>query len=247
MDATLNQYLAAGLIQHSTSPYSNPLVVTSKSGQVLDSLGSGWVFSLFDLVSSLHQMEAHKDTVPLTAFCTPSGLYVWLVMPQDSSDLPGRFVKVINEAIKDLKQVVAHLDDVIVFDSDPIAHVQRIRSLFECLPKHNLKLSPPKARLSATDANFLGHSISTPALHPKAEKTSALVNTPMSTDVKQVRALMGGINYYGSFFPDLSKRLRPINSLLRKGVQFLFTPAVEKLVREILGELATSTIQVFPN
>ena len=35
--------------------------------QVLDSLGKGRVFSLFHLVSSLHQITAHKDTVPLTA------------------------------------------------------------------------------------------------------------------------------------------------------------------------------------
>ena len=30
VDATLNQYLAAGLIQHSTPPYSSPLVIISK-------------------------------------------------------------------------------------------------------------------------------------------------------------------------------------------------------------------------
>ena len=79
VDATLDQYLAAGLIQHPTSPYSNPLVVIpKKSGgvritvnykklnkisslsqlpiprvdQVLDSLSKGRVFSLFDLFSS---------------------------------------------------------------------------------------------------------------------------------------------------------------------------------------------------
>ena len=97
MDATLKQYLAAGLIQHSTSPYSSPpVVISKKSGgvritvnykklnqinklgqlpilrvdQALDSLGSGRVFFLFDLVSSFHQIMTHKDTVPLTAFCT---------------------------------------------------------------------------------------------------------------------------------------------------------------------------------
>ena len=31
VDATLNQYLAPGLIQHSTSPYSSPLVVIPKN------------------------------------------------------------------------------------------------------------------------------------------------------------------------------------------------------------------------
>ena len=111
----------------------------------MDTLGSGRVFSLFDLVSSLHQIKAHKDTVPLTALCTPTGFYEWIVMPQSSSAWPGCFVKVINVVIKDFKQVAAYLD-VIVFDSDPIAHVQTIRSLFECLPKHKISSFPPRRR-----------------------------------------------------------------------------------------------------
>ena len=52
----------------------------------------------------------------------------------------------------------------------------------------------------------------------------------MAKDVKQLRALMAGANYYRKKLPDLSKRLCPINSLLRKGDKFLFTPAMEKLV-----------------
>ena len=107
-------------------------------------------------------------------------------MPQGSSASPGWFVKMINEVIKDLKQVTAYLDDVTVFNSDPIAHVQTIHSLFERLRKHNITLSPSKARLGATDANFLGHSISPAGLRPNAEKMSAWINMPMPTDVKSV-------------------------------------------------------------
>ena len=93
--------------------------------QVLDSLGSGRVFSLFDVVFSFHQIKAPKDTDPLAAFCTPTGLNKWFVMSQGSSASP-RWFKVINEVINDLKQVAAYLDDVIVFESDPVAHVQKI-------------------------------------------------------------------------------------------------------------------------
>ena len=120
----------------------------------------------------------------------------------------------------------------------PRCHCVRFRSDSTCPddsftlrmpPKaENLKLSPSKARLGATDANFLGHSISPAGLCPNAEKVSALINMPMPTDVKQIRTLMGGINYYRNFLPKLSKRLRPINPLLRKGVKFQFTPAMEK-------------------
>ena len=62
----------------------------------------------------------------------------------------------ISEVVKSLAQVAAYLDDVIVFDSDPTAHVKAIRALFERLRKHNLKLSPSKARLSATGPFFTG-------------------------------------------------------------------------------------------
>ena len=101
--------------------------------------------------------------------------------------------------------------------------------------------------MGATDANFLGHSISPADLRQNAEDVSALINISMTTDVKQVHALMCGVNYHGIFLPDLSKRLRPINSLLWRGVAFAFTSAIEKLVREILAELATPPILFFPN
>ena len=43
-------------------------VLTPRGDQVLDFLGKGWIFSFFELVSSFHQITAHKDTVPPMAF-----------------------------------------------------------------------------------------------------------------------------------------------------------------------------------
>ena len=44
--------------------------------------------------------------------------------------------------------------------------------------------------------------------------------------------MLGGTGYYHKFLRELSKRVRPITSLLRKGVKF--TPAMEVIVSEIL-------------
>ena len=68
---------------------------------------------------------------------------------------------------------------------------------------------------------------------------------PMPRDLKQVRALLGGVRHYHKFLRDFSKRIRPITSLLRKGVKFEFTSAMEVIVREILAELAAPLILVF--
>lgn len=63
---------------------------------------------------------------------------------------------------------------------------------------------------------------------------------------KQVRSLLGGVNYYGEFLANLSRRLRPINTLLKQGATFDFTPAMETVVRDILRELAKPPILVYP-
>ena len=166
-------------------------------------------------------------------------------MPQGRSASPGWFVKFINEVVKGLGQVAAYLNDVIVFDSDPTAHVENIRALFERLRKHNLKFSPSKARLGATDTDVLGHSISPAGVGPNVDRKSALTKMPMPRDLKQVRALPGGVGYYRKFLRVLSKRIRPITSLLRKGVKFELTPSMEVIVREIIAELAGPPILVF--
>ena len=130
-------------------------------------------------------------------------------MPQGSSAAPGWFVKVINEIIKDLANVAAYLDDVIVFDSDPPAHILTIAGLFKKLRKHNLKLSPSKAKIGATDADFLGHTISPAGIRPNVSKVAALTKMPMPSDLKQLWSLFGGLSYYRIFSADMAKELGP--------------------------------------
>ena len=174
VDLVLDEYLSAGLTQHSTSPSSSPIVVIPKRsggtrvtvnykklnsisslGQlpiprvegILTKLNKGAIFSLLDFTGSFHQIIACKDTVPLTAFATPTRLFEWLRMPMGASQSPGWFVKVINEVINGLPGLEAYLDDVVKFGENPAYTllVAGVRALVERLRQHHLKLSPPKA------------------------------------------------------------------------------------------------------
>ena len=115
--------------------------------QVLDSLGKRQVFPCSAWF--LRSIRLPPTRIPFLSrrFGTPAGLYERLVMPQGSSASPVWCVKVIDDAIKDLEQVSAYLDDVIALDSDPMAYVKTMRTLFERLCKHNnLNFSPSNAR-----------------------------------------------------------------------------------------------------
>ena len=273
-DAILDSYIAAGLIQHSTSPWSSPLVcVPKKSGgiritvnyqklnkvteipqiaiprvdEVLDTLGGGSVFSVFDLFSGFTQLTIHPDTIPLTAFCTPNGLYEWLRMPQGAAGAPAWFVSVMRLVTAGLDNIRMYLDDAIGSDDCPINHVATLATFFARLRLHKLKLSPDKSRIGAARVDFLGHVISADGVRPNDDRVAALTRMPMPTDIKQLRSLLGGLSYYRKFLPNMARRIRPITALLKKGATFDFTSAMEDIVRALLAELAAPPILVFPD
>ena len=181
-DAILDFYLAAGLIQHSTSPWSSPLVcVPKKSGgiritvnyqklnevteiqiailrvdEVLDTLGGGSFFSVFNLFSGFTQLTIHPNTIPLTAFCTPDGLYKWLRMPQGAAGAPAWFVSVMRLVTAGLDNIKMYFDDAVGSDECPIHHVATLATFFARLRLHQLKLSPDKSRIGAARVDFFG-------------------------------------------------------------------------------------------
>ncbi|CAB1108007.1 unnamed protein product [Ectocarpus sp. CCAP 1310/34] len=103
-------------------------------------------------------------------------------------------------------------------DEDPLGHVLNLIEFFKRLGQYNLKLSPGKARVGATHANFLRHTISPAGAIPDGVKSRALTHMPSPTNVRQLRSRLGGLSYYRKFLKNLATKVRPLNSLLKQGV-----------------------------
>ena len=67
------------------------------------------------------------------------------------------------------------------------------------------------------EVEYLGHRINKEGLQPTEEKVRAITGAPQPTQVSELRAFLGLINYYGKFMPDLSTILAPLYQLLQKG------------------------------
>lgn len=53
--------------------------------------------------------------------------------------------------------------------------------------------------------------------------------------------------YYRAFLPNMAALTRPLNNLLKKGVQFVFTREYVDIVRRLLDKLASPDVLAFPN
>ena len=154
VDSSIEKYLKAAIMRRSQSPYTAPVVVVLKKNggvritcdyrrlneatvipqtpipridELLDTLGSASFFSSFDMMSGFHQIMIGENSVPLTAFCTASGLYDFLVMLMGRSGSPGHFQRVMRQVTADLAYFVTiYIDDVLVRSNDESSMVDYI-------------------------------------------------------------------------------------------------------------------------
>lgn len=66
-----------------------------------------------------------------------------------------------------------------------------------------------KDKFSTVTADFLGHTIPARGLSPISATVATLTKVPMPNNNKQVRLVLGDINYYGKFLCNLSRRFTP--------------------------------------
>ena len=137
--------------------------------------------------------------------------------------------------------------DAIGPDDCPLHHIATLATFFARLRLHKLKLSPDKSRISAARVDFLDHVILADGIRPNDARVAALARMPMPTGIKQLRSLLGGLSYYRKFLPDMARLIRPITALLKKDAAFVFTSAMEDIVRALLAELAAPPTLVFPD
>ncbi|MGR0317652.1 hypothetical protein, partial [Klebsiella pneumoniae] len=100
-----------------------------------------------------------------------------------------------------------------------------------------MKLSQEKSTLGQEQIEFLGHSISKEGVRPDKKKVEAITKMAMPHDARGIRRLLGMLNYYRRFVPEMAEYLTPLNTLLRKGQKIIITPEIEANVRKCMKRL----------
>lgn len=72
---------------------------------------------------------------------------------------------------------------------------------------------------------FLGHKVDATGLHPVHEKVQVIKEAPALSNVTELKAYLGPLNYCNKFLPNLSTVLAPVHKLLHKDIRWQWREA----------------------
>ena len=167
------------------------------------SLTGGETFSKLDLCHAyLHLKldEASRDYVTIN---THKGLFRYTILPYGMSVAPYIFQRTLECVLASIPYVCIFLDDILVTGKTQSEHVANLRLVLKRLHEAGLKLNNEKCQFFNASVVYLGHNIDRDDLHPTDEKVRAIQDAPHPTNVKELRAWLGLLNY-GRFLCNLS-------------------------------------------
>ena len=100
-----------------------------------------------------------------------------------------------------------------MFSATWAEHLERLRAVFECLRRANLKLGAHKCQLAAREVSFLGYKVTPEGLEPEPRLMEAISKLPPPINVSELQSFLGLVGYYRRFVKRFSGQSGPTECL----------------------------------
>jgi hypothetical protein len=188
VDKLVQEMLAQGVIQPSSSPWASPVVLVQKKDgsmrfcidyrrlnritkldefplpridDTLDILTGARHFTTLDMGSGYWQVAMDPTAKEKTAFTTYSGLYEFCRMPFGLVNAPATFQRLMELVLSGLacNSCLVYLDDVLVVGATLQEHNKNLEEVLERIRQAGLRLKPKKCKFAQESVVYLGHVV----------------------------------------------------------------------------------------
>ena len=258
----IQDLLDKGIIRESTSNWAAPIVMVKKPDKswrmcvdykvlnshtvnmkyplqnmkdLINRLAGQTIYATLDLRSGYHQIPLAEESMKLTAFVVPDGMYEYTRMPFGLKNAPSFFQKVMNDVLKDIvgNGCEVFIDDIVVYGKTTEEFFGILKKVFGRLRQHNLKLKREKCHIGLSQIEYVGHVVNSGGVTMSQARREALMKIPTPTTRETLHSWIGFANFFREFVQDFSSMSKPLTGLLSKKNEFKWTEehqtAFEKL------------------
>lgn len=191
-----------------------------KVEDLLAVLAGGQQFTKLDMSHAYQQIQMDDQSKKYLTVNTHRGMFTYNRLPFGVSSAPAIFQRTMEGVLQGIPQVAVYLDDILVTGATREIHLRNLDEVLTRLEDAGLRLKRSKCTLLADEVQYLGYSVDAKGVHTVESKVKAVVDAPTPTNVTELKAYLGLLNYYNRFLPNLSTLLAPLYYLLKKNVNW---------------------------
>ncbi|RDX78067.1 Retrovirus-related Pol polyprotein, partial [Mucuna pruriens] len=185
---------------------------------LVDNTAQHSCYSFMDGFSEYNQIQMAQEDKEKTTFITTWGTFYYKVMPVGLKNTGATYQRAMVTLFHNMihKEVEVYMDDMIAKSKTPKQHINDLRKLFERLREYQLKLNPAKCTFGVKTGKLLGFIVNERGIELDPNKVKAIWNMLAPKSEKEVRGLLGRVNYIACFISQLTTTCSPMCKLPRK-------------------------------
>ena len=207
-------------------------------------LRGGQRFSKLDLKSAYQQLPLDPDSQQFVTINTHRGLFRYKRLPFGIASSPAIFQRTMDIILQGLEGVACIQDDILISGKNDDDHIKNLNTVLSRLDSYGLRLQLSKCTFMQKSVVYMGTVISADGISPTDEKVEAIKQAPRPENATQLRSFLGMVNYHGKFIRNLSSILQPLNQLLQKNHDFLWSKKCEDAFNKAKDSLSSAHVLV---
>lgn len=161
-------------------------------------------------------------------------------MPFGIKTAGASFTRAMRETIGDEfdEYVIVYLDDILIASNSLEEHLVHLDRVLAKLREVGFRVNKEKCEFMKTEIRFLGHTFNEVEAEINEETKMAVRNFPRPRNKKGIQSFLGLVNWDRRFIKNLARMTRPLESLLRRDVKFLWSSNHQEAFESIKSAFA---------
>ena len=200
-----------------------PVCNSQTMDDVVHRLKDAKFFTVFNTSKVFFHIPLDQESKLLTAMLTPFSIYVYNVLAMGLSNVTDLFETCIHEVLQGLNGCTNIADDVLVYGSTYDEFKNNVLIFLDCCIQEDMHLNPNKVKIDCREVPFFSNILSKDGLGPDTRKVELIQQWPTPTNHKELQSFLGTVNYLSRFLAFLSDLHAPLQLLLKKDTEFVWT------------------------
>ena len=186
-----------------------------KISDVMQKLVGFQYATALDLNMGYYHIRLNPDAQKICTLILPWGKHKYLGLPMGLSGSPDIFQDKMTNLVGDLEYARAYLDDLLCLTCDSFEdHLNKLDVILNRLNNSNLKINAQKSSFCMDQIEYLGFYITRDGIKPMDKKVKAILDLERPKNIRDVRRVLGMIQYYRDLWEKRSHIFAPLSDLV---------------------------------